>query len=238
MENLAFYGPDGATPITQVSLDAILGGAVDTAFKFGIRSSGDIAWPSNLRAYITKVGSSDGDGQFRIGLDTATLSPPWGLAGVVSAGGGSWGATGSYAAVVTAVNATGETVASQEAVATIAAGSQTITWGWAAVPGAVSYNVYRRAFPAGDYTTPSLIGNTASLSLADTGASPDAGAPPAANTTGGTGPAYGTPPTLGLGPASIGALAVGQWAFFWIKRVVQPGTSLAHRWAGIQFRKG
>lgn len=236
MKDIAVYSADGGTPLALSSgvLVPILGGATDTPVKFGIRSSGDEAWTSAFKARIVQVGASPGNGRLRIALDTATLSPPWGLAGVVTAGGGSWGATGIYAAVVTALNATGATVASVEALATITALTQTVRWGWTTVPSATSYKVYRRA-AAGAYTTPSLLGTTAGLYLDDTGGSLSAGAPPVVNTTAGAGPGYGTPPSLGLGPVSIGVLPTGKWAFIYVGRVTPSGVQTAHLFAGVKF---
>mgnify|MGYP001221458256 CR=1 FL=1 len=236
MKDIAFTSADGFTPVSPSggTLVPILGGATDTPVKFGVRSSGDEAWTSALKSRIVQVGASVGNARLRIALDTATLSPPWGVVGVVTGSGGSWGTLAIYTAVVTALNATGQTVASVEASATITDAAQTITWGWSAVPGATSYKVYRRA-SAGTYATPSLLGETSGLELADTGAALSAGAPPAANTTAGAAPGYGTPPAMGYGPASIGALAVGQWAFVWVSRVVPSGVQTSHPFGGLKF---
>jgi hypothetical protein len=241
MKNAVWYRADGGTPIgatgtqVQASLLAILRGASDTPVKFGIRSSGEDDWSSTFKANIVQIGSSPGNTQLRIGLDEGTLSPPWGVIGTVSAGGGSWGATGTRAAVVTARNATGMTVASMEAKATVTALSDTLTWAWAPVAGATGYNVYRRDDPSGTYLTPSLIAdNVAVTSVADVGTSPSAGAPPTENTTAGAGPSYGTAPTLGFGPVLFGITETGRWRFLWVKRIVGSSIPTSKYFGGIQ----
>jgi hypothetical protein len=237
MKNITIYGPDGFTVIgTQYTLDAILAGAADTPIKFGIKSSGDEDWAATFKARIVPVGSSVGNAQLRIGLDTATLSPPWAVIGTLGSGGGSWGALGTQAAVVTAVNATGETVASMEATVALANLDDTITWAWQAVEGATGYNVYRRASPSGTYATPSLIGVTITeTSVEDLGDPPSAGAPPIANTTGGAAPSYGSAPTLGLGPVPLGVLEIARWTYIWVKRITPSDVRSARYFGGIRF---
>jgi hypothetical protein len=236
MKNAAFYAADGGTPISAVggTLIAILGGASDTPVKFGVRSSGDEAWAVGLKARIIAVGSGGGNARLRIGLDVATLSPPWGVVvQVLDDGYGSWGATGLYFITITALNALGETVGSVEVSFTITDVGQTALYTWEPVPGATHYKGYRRP-DAGTYATPSLIFDTSDEFWSDEGLSPGAGAPPAENTTAGGAPNYGTPPVMNFGPALIGALAVGQWAFFRVSRVVPGGIQSSHKFAGIK----
>jgi len=230
----AFVDADGATLIQSEELAALLAGALDTPVKFGILNGGDEAFAAGALARIAVVGSSDGATQLRLAFDPVTLSPPWGLSGTVSGpSSGVWPGLGIKAAVVVAVNATGQTVRSVEATATISDLTSRITWAWQQVTGATGYRLYRSTTP-GTYTTPSLIANEATLAGAgtvqfiDDGSSPAAGAPPATNTTAGAAPTYGTPPamaSLGTADVTLGALAVGRYAFIWVGRVVAPATT-------------
>lgn len=237
MRGLTMFRADGTTAISgPYALGDIIAGVADTPVKVGWRNDADEA-PTALA--IVPVDVSDGYAQFRIGADTTTLSPPYGVTVSVSApgAGGAWGATGVYRVVVTAVNATGETVASVEAGCTITAVTQTISVNATAIGGATSYNIYRRT-EAGTFATPSKIANHTTLPFTYAGAAPSAGTPPVANTTGGAGPTYGIPPTMGLGPIVFGApLAFGAWVFAWVSRVVPTGTTPDDntRVAGIQF---
>src|SRR5262249_34823982 len=152
-------------------LTQIVAGTADTPIKVGIRNDGDESFPTTIT--IATVGVSDGASELRIGADTGTLSPPRGLTATVSApgAGGAFGSVGTYSAVVTALNVTGETVASLEVQAFVSDVTQKITWGWVAVTGATGYNLYRRAPGSTTYVSPTLIdANTPSVSFVDSGA--------------------------------------------------------------------
>jgi hypothetical protein len=236
---ISFYAADGGTQIVGAdSLGDIIAGATDTPVKCSVRNDGTEAFPSTIT--IGTVGTSDGGSQLRIGADSGTLSPPWGLGASVSSpgAGGVWGATGEYGVVVTALNSTGETTQSLEVTASVSVVTQKVTWSWTAVPGASGYSVYRRDPSATSYTSPSLIAaNTVGTSLVDDGTAPATGFPPAANTTGGLSPDYGTPPSLSTGPLAFTALEPGQTYFFWVGRVVPTGTdaTLNTRFGALDF---
>jgi hypothetical protein len=229
MRSLTFYEADGATPITGVeALGDIVAGAAFAPVKIGMRNDGDEDFPTTIS--LEAEGTSDGVGMAKISADTATLSPPWGLegAGSAPAAGGTWGTTGTYYAVVTRVNATGETVASVEGNATITNTTQKITWSWEDDQplGVDTYRVYRST-TSGTYASPSRIASGLTVTtFVDDGTAPSAFAPPTENTTGGAAPEYGTSPTMGLGPVVLAsALVPGQWAFVWVGVVVPTGTT-------------
>jgi hypothetical protein len=119
-------------------------------------------------------------------FDTTVTAPaaqlvPWGTMGTVTAALAAGGTltVGAYFYVVTAVTSAGaESAQSAEATATTTAGNQTITLSWAAVPGAVSYKVYRST-TTGSYVTPALAGSPTTNSFTDAGVTLSAGAPPA-----------------------------------------------------------
>ena len=124
------------------------------------------------------------EGRFHSGVTApGALLIPWGTMGAVTAvlaTGGTLTVATAYFYVVTGVNSAGaETVQSAEATTTPTTGNQTITLSWAAVPGAVSYKVYR-SNTTGSYLTPALAGNPATNNFSDNGVTLAAGAPPAA----------------------------------------------------------
>jgi hypothetical protein len=210
--------------------------------NFSDRSLGNVGDFIALVLKRTQVGSNDGWTMVLTADDpNGTISKPWGDgvddfdvptgAPVAALTGpyGSWGALGTYGAVVTAVNGTGETIASVEVTFNVGAATDQWTVTWAAVPGATSYNYYRTdADDAGTYGAYSLVASgITGTSYDDVGDAPVAGTPPADNTTGGAGPDYGTPPAdvdfdtadLTIATAPEG-LAVGQqWFFYFIVKV-------------------
>jgi hypothetical protein len=94
-----------------------------------------------------------------------------------SAAGGGTFAAGTYYWVVTAKNAKGETIASNEISATLTA-NQEQAMTWAAISGATSYNVYRGTVSGGENV---LVANVAGTSYTDTGIAGSAGTPPGVN---------------------------------------------------------
>jgi len=95
-------------------------------------------------AIYKDTGFASPGGQTVPTTNTAGLSPP-ALAVTLEAGGSLVsGVTNGYA--VTAVNATGESLPSNEASVTISNDNRTAALSWAGVEGATSYKVYRRRF--------------------------------------------------------------------------------------------
>lgn len=221
---------DGATQISGYDWGVVQAGAASIAKKFGLENISDRAIGGTaLQDALTAVPGNDGIDLFQCALDTATISRPFNLAASVGGSGGSWGATGLVYYVLTATNATGETVASIEIAADVDVVTKRVTLTWEEVTGATGYKLYRSG-TSGTYTTPALCATIASggtLTYLDDGSACGAGAPPAANTTGGAAPAYGTPPTAGPGPLSLGELAVGEQAFRWIFCTVGPAVTEA-----------
>lgn len=112
----------------------------------------------------------------------APLAAPAGLAAAPVVGGGAFAAA-SYFWKITAINAFGETIASNEATAAIALnGSANLTWG--AVPGATGYRIYRSAATNGQNASPAFVAAVGAVTAyTDTGAATTAGSVPASNTT-------------------------------------------------------
>jgi len=219
---LDHFDSDGVTRIVAKTFPDTEAGATSAAKKLGSMNVGDEALV-NLQLQLAQAGGSDGYTMFEWALDTATLSPPWGLSATRQASGGSWGgALGTKYYVVTAVNANGETGPSLEVSAQVQTNSDSIVLGWQSVPGATSYKVYR-ATTSNGYVSPSLIATVTApgTGYTDTGGSPSAGAPPTENTTAGGAPNYGTPPTsFQTTPLAIGNLPVGKAFFYWARVVV------------------
>lgn len=93
----------------------------------------------------------------------------------VAAGIGGTLAAGTYFYVISATNANGETIASNETSVTVVA-NQNVNLSWSSVPGATGYKVFRGT-SAGTYAASSLITTTAATSITDTGTALTAGTP-------------------------------------------------------------
>lgn len=113
----------------------------------------------------------------QFGLGFNSLSAPVGLAGTPTTGTGTK-AAGTYRAVVTGIDANGESLPSVEASAVLSATGE-ITWNWTALAGAVSYRLYTGANVAGDEVA---YFTSSTNSVLDNGAAGTAGTPPVAGT--------------------------------------------------------
>jgi hypothetical protein len=224
---LKHYSADGHTEITSKAWPDAFAGVAQTAEKFFVQNVGDRdSTPLELR--ITQVGATDGSSMMRQALDTATVMPPYGLAYTLTAAGagGQWGTAQTAYYVLTATNALGQTVASVELSVTIDVATKKVVLTWPKITGATGYKLYRTSTP-GTYGASSLrvtIGSGSTLTYTDDGSACSAGAPPSANTTGGAAPTYGTAPTLSTATLNIGILKIGQWAAYWVNRVIPSGT--------------
>lgn len=125
-------------------------------------------------------------------------------------------AAGTYYYVVTALNANGETVASQEVAATVDGSATTaVQISWQVLRGATKYRVYGRTQGSqGQYW------ETTATSFTDTGDAGTAGSPPAANTADLEFP--DPPPSDDLSAVGNFDLGPGQVAALWIKRTCPP----------------
>jgi hypothetical protein len=229
---------DGATAFTQVDHGDLRAGETGPAAKYGIENIGDRVL-EGVFAHIQQVGDNDGASMLELGVDFDTLSRPWGEAAADHSSGGAWGATGTYGVRISAINSTGETVASREVTFTVTNSGRRWQYTWDEVPGATGYKVYRTATPGtyGSSTLRATLGET--TSYIDDGGATGAGQPGAANTTGGAGPNYGTAPAMQTDDVVFGDLAVGQQAFYWARVKVPIGTPEIgnRRTALIDFRE-
>lgn len=181
---------------------------------------------SALRRLAITAGLDDGVEQFRIALDTATLSAPYGpvTATLGPAGdGGVWAGTGNQFYRVTAYNATGETIGSVEVVVFVDVTTKRVTIAWLQVAGASGYRVWRST-TSGVYGPSALVADVvggAVLSYVDDGTAAGAGTIPTVNTTGGW--------ALGavLGAAADGGVWSGTGAKFWRVVAVADGVPIA-----------
>jgi hypothetical protein len=198
-----FLEADGATiPPSTVDLGHAVAGNTQTPRKFGLESTASRvlgASPFNgseLQRFA--YGTNDGVDQLRIGLDTATLSAPYGVSATLgpTADGGIWGATGNVFHRITAQNATGETIGSVEVVTNVNDTTKRITLAWTQVAGATGYRVWRST-TSGTYGPTALrttIVGGAVVTFVDNGAALSSGTIPTANTSGG----WLVTPTLGV----------------------------------------
>lgn len=229
-----FLEADGVTvPPSTVDLGHAVAGITQTARKFGMENTADRVLGASpfIGSELARAayGTNDGVDQLRIGLDTATLSAPYGVTHILGAAGdgGVWSGTGNIFHRITAQNATGETIGSVEVMTTVDVTTKRITLGWTQVTGATGYRVWRST-TSGVYGATALrttIVGGATITFIDNGAALSAGTIPTANTSGGAGPAYGTPPTLDLPPLSLGSVPIGKQIFFWVNRVIPGATA-------------
>jgi hypothetical protein len=118
----------------------------------------------------------------QLGIAAEVLAAPVQAALATAATGGTI-ADGTYRYVVTAINANGETIASNEQTITTAGGGlSTVTVTWGAVTGATGYKLYKTA--AGGATQTELLYKTVGLVVSDIDTAPGspAGAFPTVNT--------------------------------------------------------
>lgn len=120
-----------------------------------------------------------GDMEYITNLDLGfTLTPPSALTAAPSTTGGTF-AAGTYFWVVTAVNANGETIKSNEVQAVLTGSTSSVALTWNAVDGATGYNVYRGTSTTNEnklittattntYTDTGSAGTTATLPTSNT----------------------------------------------------------------------
>jgi hypothetical protein len=124
---------------------------------------------------------------------TIGVATPSGLALVAFTTGGSLAAA-TYYWKVTGLNATGETVGSNEVTATTTGSTSSVTLSWQAMPGATSYRIYRGTTTGSEDHYQASSTN----SFTDTGATGTSGTVPVSNTTGTT-----WTPTLPMTPLQV-----------------------------------
>lgn len=214
---------DGATQIASESWGIMEAGAAAVAQKFAVENISDrVLGTTAVVLTLLAVPGNDGFDFALCALDTATLSKPYGVGAALSGTGGMWGTPKTVYYRITTINATGETIGSDEITVIVSDADKKVDLSWTKITGATNYKVYRSE-TAGIYTTPALRatvaqpGGAGPVTYTDDGDSLSAGAPPAANTTGGAAPNYGTPPTMGAGPLSLPVLAIAQQAFYWVQ---------------------
>jgi hypothetical protein len=213
-----FLEADGVTiPPSTVDLGHAVAGNNQTPRKFGLESTASRvlgASPFNgseLQRFAH--GTNDGVDQLRIGLDTATLSAPYGVAAVLgpTADGGTWSGTGNIFHRITAQNATGETIGSTEVSTNVNDTTKRITLTWTQTPGATGYRVWRST-TSGTYGPTALrttIVGGGTVTFIDNGAALSSGTIPTANTSGG----WLVSPTLGA--TADGGVWSGTGVKFW-----------------------
>jgi hypothetical protein len=220
----------GGTVISGKDWTDIVAGVLSTAEKFGFQNDGsrDLGVVSFA---IEQVGLNDGSSYARVGLDTATISPPFGIVGVREAGAASWGGIGENRYLITAITALGETNRSfQEVSVSLLNATDQVRVTWVKPPGATltGYRVYR-TYRLGVLQTAQRIATISdpdTLEFVDTDqAGTAATAPPSTNTTAGDTPNYGSVPSLSTGPISFGAVPRGQAIFYWVNWVISEAVS-------------
>src|SRR3990172_3599706 len=111
--SLQHYDKTGGVIITEKNWADAIAGATQTAEKFGVQNNGDRPLV-NFTLEIELVNPLTDGVMVRTGVDTATVSPPFGLLAALSGAGagGVWASTGVRGYRITSTNATGETIGS------------------------------------------------------------------------------------------------------------------------------
>lgn len=216
---IRYLDRDGASqPPSTFDLGHAVAGQRQIARKFALQNIGDRAGGgspftgSELRRLAQLT--NDGIEQFRIALDTDTLSVPYGPVTATlgaAADGGVWAGVGNVFYKVTAVKGDGETPGSLEVVVFVDDVTKRVTVAWAEIPGADDYRVWRSP-TSGVYGPSALVGSTGSgavTSFVDDGDTLSAGTIPTVNTTGG----WFLEATLGAG--GDGGIWSGTGVNFW-----------------------
>lgn len=163
-------------------------------------------------------------------------------AAIAGLGTGGGLAAATYYYVVSALNAAGETLKSNEQSYVATGTTSSVTVSWAAVPGATSYRIYRGTAPATETVYYTALGTA--TSFLDTGAANTGGTPAVANTTGITFNADGSGGILSqtTGTDWLGTIAAaGTAGWFCVCESTDDGISAsgtAARWDGAVATSG
>jgi hypothetical protein len=136
--------------------------------------------------------------------NTSALAAPVAATIATAATGGTL-AAGAKFYVVTATNALGETIKSNEKTITTTGTTSTVTLTWGAVAGATGYKIYRGTATGVENVYYSVGAVT---TFTDTGAASTAGTPPGANTTGLTSPVQSAPTVASPGITTAASVGV------------------------------
>lgn len=170
------------------------------------------------------VAKKTADGKLYAYSSGGTLTAPGAPTGVVSAGGNL--ANGAYLAKVVARYGTGNSAGGTEsAAATATTGNNTVTWTWAAVAGATSYDFYRTAAAGASGTEVFIVSIPANVTtFTDTGAiAPGTATVPSASSA----PTDGTQTCVGLSENSFTTDSAGNAYLNYANTPGQPASSVA-----------
>lgn len=150
-----------------------------TGQNLTIGASSVASTPFNVYTQAVQISAIGGNCHVRVAQSSNPLASPVLNTVTTSTTGGTLAAN-TYYYVVTALNAAGETLKSNELSVTTTGTTSSNTISWGAVTGATSYRVYRGTSAAGEnvYYAPGNV-----TSYVDTNAASTGGTPPVSNTT-------------------------------------------------------
>lgn len=177
-----YIGEDGVTEANERSTDRIRAWGGDTVKV--VQTEHNVTYQftflETLNADVLKA--VYGDANVTTTAGAAALAAPVVTLGATATTGGTF-AAGSYFWKLTATNANGETIGSNEVTATLALnGTQIINW--TAISGATGYKLYRGTSAGGQDKLITTISSGATVTYTDTGAAGTAATVPTSNTTG------------------------------------------------------
>lgn len=175
-----YIGEDGVTETNERSTEKVRAWGGDTVkvvqTEHGVSYS--FTFLETLNSDVLKA--VYGDANITTTAAVAALAAPVVTLGATATTGGTF-AAGTYFWKVTATDANGETIGSNEVTATLAAnGTQVLNWG--AITGATGYKVYRGTTAGGQDKLITTLGTVTTYT--DTGTAGTAASVPSTNTTG------------------------------------------------------
>lgn len=166
----------------RVRMDPTAQGVGAVYASLGSNLSGTATWSSTTYVWVDlgSILASSAGAELNIYCGGNLLAPT-NLS--VEYGSGEWNrSTGEYWWKVTALNANGETIGSNEVDFPMTDLGNSAALSWTAVPGATSYKLYRSTSSGGESTSPALVANPSTNSYTDTGTATTSGAVPGMNT--------------------------------------------------------
>ncbi|AOZ65117.1 major tail protein [Arthrobacter phage Greenhouse] len=175
-----YIGPDGLKLTPNTKLSDIKDWSGTTIRKVLEEFAAELGW-SHLELSTEALRAYFGDLNVAVIASQAFLNAPVLTKGATATTGGTLAAGPTFWRI-TAINANGETLASNEISSTLTGSTSTQVMTWGAVAGATGYKVYRGTFSGGQDRLVTTLG--AVTTYTDTGAAGSASSVPATNSTG------------------------------------------------------
>lgn len=155
--------PSGSNLSVTLNWTAAPGATSYKVYKGTVTNTENVFFTTTSLTYIDTGAAGTSGAIPTVATSYVATATPSGVTATAAAGGGL--ANQAWYYKVTAIDAVGETVGSNEATATTSGSNNAVTVAWSAITGAVSYNVYRGPSASGE----NIFFNTTALSFTDNG---------------------------------------------------------------------